>query len=394
MTFSNNEREILRLMAMATPDWDEMRRLGKEAMHWGKMRFDARCHQLEGVAAGRCVDERLDGICPEVVRNECFAELQRIDEYNQTWMKMTQDFITTLESRDIRYLVTGGVTIGSLYGTKWTRPLNHLDVLVHPDDVKVATTAMEELGWEPPDLSFDDLPGVVRYGSAKVNVRMLPRASDVKHGCTPWHEASVEAAVRATLQGGVSAMVPRASDYFASRARSLLLSYAWVPEPLTLNHVAKLYLLQQQNDFSWPDMWQAGYVEFDAVGKHQSKAEAKRTKAELDLTKTPPIIGARYPERFSHARYIAWAIEMVGQVYPLPEVVVSSARKILAEGDPFFLTLAPEDEPAAWFPTPRRLVCTWGRVLTAEDLLFEDPPLASVAGRLAAGWWRRVEVTP
>lgn len=394
MTFSTNEREFLRIAALPSPDWAELGRLGKEAMHWGGLRTLALQHQLDGVVEWRCVDERLDGIVPEIVRQSCAQRIAELDAWNQPWLNMTQDFIAFVESMDIRYLVTGGPAIGALYGTGWTRPLDHLDVLIHPDDVKAATDAMEERGWEPPDPSFDDLPGVVRYGSTKVNVRMLPHAAEVKHGCTPWHEASVEAAVRATLHGGASAMVPRASDHFASRARSILLSYAWCPERLTLGHLSEMHLLQQSNDFSWPDMWQAGYVEFDAVGKHQSKAEAKRTKAELDLTKTPPIIGARYPERFSHARYIAWAIEMVGQVYPLPEVVVSSARKILAEGDPFFLTLAPEDEPAAWFPTPRRLVCTWGRVLTAEDLLFEDPPLASVAGRLAAGWWRRVEVTP
>jgi hypothetical protein len=268
---------------------------------------------------------------------------------------------------------------------------NHLDVLVNPDDVKKATELMVTLDWEPPDTSFSDLPGKVMLSGIRINVRMLPLKSDVDHGCTPWNETSVEVAVKSTLLGDIEAMVPRSSDHFASRARSLLLSFAWVPERLTVNKLAEIWYLQQKEDFDWNEMWETGWSSFDAEDNSLSTATLDRTTAELTSVLNVPtekLVGKE--SGFSHVRYIAWALLQVSRVYDIPVEAVERSMKVLSEGPVLFLTLDPNDEPAEWFPTPRRLVCMFREGVTTEDLLFNQPEPASVQSRLSSGLWREV----
>ena len=390
MIFSTNEREFLRLATMSNPDWGELRRLGVESMSWGRLRHMAMLHQLDGLIAWRCIDPEVDGIVPEIFRQDCMKYLTYLEETNSVWVQSTRLFIDLLTKMDIRYMVTGAPAIYPSYGTTcWPRVFNHLDVLIHPDDVKKATELMVTLDWEPPDTSFSDLPGKVMLSGIRINVRMLPLKSGVDHGCTPWNETSVEAAVKSTLLGDIEAMVPRSSDHFASRARSLLLSFAWVPERLTVNKLAEIWHLQRDKDFDWNGMWDAGWSSFDASDNSSSTAALDRTTAELTSVLNVPtekLVGKE--SGFSHARYIAWAILQVSRVYDIPVESVERSMKVLSEGPVLFLTLDPNDEPAEWFPTPRRLVCMFGKDVTTEDLLFNQIEPASVQSRLSSGLWR------
>ena len=108
MIFSTPEREFLRLSAMAEPDWPAMTRIARTALHYGELRRLALLHQLDGVVAWRLLDERMDGIAPNIVRDDCQRYMDWVDGYNQSYWSAVSSVLTNLDKLGIRYAIQGG----------------------------------------------------------------------------------------------------------------------------------------------------------------------------------------------------------------------------------------------------------------------------------------------
>ncbi|HUW09642.1 MAG TPA: hypothetical protein VM537_07910, partial [Anaerolineae bacterium] len=131
MIFSTNEREFLRLAGLADPDWPELRRMGIEAMDWGLLRRMASGHQLGGVVAWRCADDRLDGICPEIVRENCRGYLSWLDFKGRTYAEQAKAAVAPLVTTGIPYIDVGSAPCYALLGMDhWPRTWTDMDAYI------------------------------------------------------------------------------------------------------------------------------------------------------------------------------------------------------------------------------------------------------------------------
>jgi len=131
MIFSTPEREFLRLCAMVKPDWAAMAQIARTALDYGLLRRLSLLHQLDGVVAWRLLDDKLDGIVPEIVREDCRRYLDYLDGVNAPWWGEVTDFCATLERLGYRFIVNGGPSQYSPLGIKhFPRQWDDLDIVV------------------------------------------------------------------------------------------------------------------------------------------------------------------------------------------------------------------------------------------------------------------------
>lgn len=150
MIFQTPEREVLRLMALAEPDWESIRLMmtavpmwgARASFDWPRLRTYADEHQLGGVVRWRCLSPELDGICPEVVREEARAERARLEHYQAAWVADAQEVVSLLEDQDIPYLFMGAPLSYRRFGMDfWPRQVGKIS----PDFPESARPKVEAL---------------------------------------------------------------------------------------------------------------------------------------------------------------------------------------------------------------------------------------------------------
>jgi len=400
MPFARPEHEVLRLVAMTDPDWERLRSLLSGGLDWDYMRQAALLHQLDGVLAWRCLDERLADACPEAVREDCEGYQQRLAEMNGDWPAEVEAVLSRLQAYGVRYVVFRGPVTYALYGMgdAWPRVLNHIDVVTHPDDYEAAASAAESMGRDPAvrnwSAPWQSVGGI--GASFFCSLFTIPPGYDYVHGECLWDRRFVESRRRCRLIGGVEAWVPEPSRHFAALAYSTLADLSFVPERLTVNNLARLHNLSRQEGFSWETVWQHLRVTFSeslepsfTYGPHR----AERLREHPD-----PVIRGDGPLQLGcdEAVGAAWTISRVAEVYDIEAEALARAQAILAVQEPYF----PAFDPDYYEESPHRdgnpirdqvvyhLVCKWGSLPPLEQFLFAQPEPVTTRGRIDSGLYQ------
>ena len=139
--FSTPEREFLRLCAMAKPDWPAMIAIARTALSYGELRGLAGLHQLDGVVAWRLLDERMDGVAPNIVRQDCQRYLDHLDGQagKLTALGALSERLT---EQGVRYAIMGGPMQYAPLGIEhWPRTWHHFHIYADAD----SELALEEI---------------------------------------------------------------------------------------------------------------------------------------------------------------------------------------------------------------------------------------------------------
>ena len=232
MIFSTNEREALRLMARADPNWPELRRMGIEAMDWGLLRRLAGEHGLSGLVAWRCVDARLDGICPELVRDDCRKELAWLELQRKVWLEAAGEVLTDVGKAGLPYVFMGSPLSYSRFGEEFfPREVTKLDIY-YPDSAReqaVSLRAEQARASRP-----------TRYIDARAEAEQAPGGASwsVRWGSIPDETFRALRRVEASVYG-VSAFVPSPSALLCLWTAKAHVAVA-AEDPATLESIARI----------------------------------------------------------------------------------------------------------------------------------------------------------
>ena len=156
--FTLPEREFLRLALSATPDFSAMTQIARTALSYGELRQLAGLHQLDGVVAWRLLDERMDGVAPNIVREDCQRYLDHLDGANADYWQQVGYVCNQLREADLRFVVVSGpVQYLPLGMPHFPRRWNDIDICLEarPEDFSrvakllgdAAATQVEPLYW-------------------------------------------------------------------------------------------------------------------------------------------------------------------------------------------------------------------------------------------------------
>jgi hypothetical protein len=116
--FNVPEREFLRLALAARPDFSAMTRLARTALHYGKLRQLAGLHQADGLVAWRLLDERMDGVAPNIVRDSCQRHLDYLNGagFRERWADSARRIGDALKERSIPHYYSGSPSYYGAWG--------------------------------------------------------------------------------------------------------------------------------------------------------------------------------------------------------------------------------------------------------------------------------------
>jgi hypothetical protein len=391
MMFSTNEREFLRLAALSDPDWMELRRLSLEAMNWGLLQQIAFQHQLGGIVAWRCIDDRLDGICPELVRQASRDHLAylatRMEPQRDEW----QTFLEMLNKLGIPYFLPGGpFQYAPLRLPKgvWPRAWEHLNVGIpfahggRTQEISKATGAEDvwprpsEILWRGQVEGTDVLTILRLPGGAEIEVFNTLPVDHYPHGEATWDMFSRRVEMTAC---GLRGWMAPAEVLLADYAKGTWASVFYSSTPLPLWGLARLANWSREADVR----------ALAALLQHDLAVRLKADNMLLGLST------GKYQANITSTNAVAytilWILGLARQVYevfpgvPLEDLI---APYPLVTPRP---VLWVRDEALSGISTyNKHLLCDWGTLPPIEEMLFSSlrgTQEETITSRSREGWF-------
>jgi len=384
MIFSTNEREFLRLAGLADPDWPELRRMGIEAMDWGYMRRMASGHQLGGVVAWRCVDERLDGICPEIVRENCRGYLSWLDFKGRQYVEQAKAAVAPLVTAGIPYIDVGSAPCYALLGMDhWPRTWQDMDAYIPTSRWYEAQAALkaEEFSARAPYL-------ITARDTDSFALEVLTRSPEwekIEDAFRGWQKLFAD--VRTYTICGMTSPVPSPELWLWLLAECTYGTICWLGGALPVWALARLANIAGLPDFSW-----------DTLLGRMREWQPHRDEERRILAGIPDRPYHRRGELFeagSITRILLTVLGWAETVYPgtVPATFLKEAQAEFGSGLAAIYVYRANDArygpnirkhseagETAWF--------TWDRPPTMEEWLFDNYGIQGYEARVAAGWWR------
>jgi len=367
--FSTPEREWLRLAAMLNPPWPAMVQIARTALDYGALRRLAPLHQLDGVVAWRLCDERMDGVAPNIVREDCQRYLDHLDGANASWWVQVGQFCDALENRRIEYVVHGGpVQYAPLSIEHFPRSWDAIDIEVRVDsedeiDAIAEATGSRRHRWFPA-WSTLTMPGGLEIG---LGCELDPLTNDVgRSAYTIWDEPPlfVEILGRQMPIPSLPVHVLRMAGYHTwnnvvSEARRLPL---WA--------LARLAAWTQHEAWSWDAFSEL----LKQVNEAHGDLAPRNAWADRDLHR-----------RDSHAWRALWLLGIADRVYGLlGGRSLASLVSPLDVVEPVPITIGERfDQPGKQFSTR---ACQW-HWPGDEAMLFDYQLVEGYNERIQAGIW-------
>jgi len=390
--FRQPEHEFQRIAVLASPDWQALQLLGRLGLDWRRLWH---VPQLDGVMCWRILDPHMDGIVPEAAREECRGHLDALAHQQWEWPDDVRAILSRLEKYKVRHVVFRGAVTYGLYrmSPEWPRRQNHIDVITHPEDYEAAASAAESLGRDPDVRQWKapwETVGVIGT-PFHCCLFTVPPGFEYVHGTCLWDSRLVDSRRRSALVGDVEAWVPDPSRHFAVLAFGVLIGIVYVPEPLTMNNLARLYNLSRQPDFSWDTVWEHLRVSFsETLEPTFTFGPYREVRADTDAT---------WQLGCDEAVGAAWVIAHLADAYEIAPGALAKAQAILARQQPYF----PVFDPDAYATSPhargnplrhepmRDMICRWASLPMTEELLFCGVDPVNTRGRIAAGMYDAIK---
>jgi hypothetical protein len=237
--FKTREREFLRLAADVSVSHEELAEAAAAGPDWAQVFELALKHQLDGVLAWRLRDERLDGIVPTRVREECQGQAQHLEGIpRQRYLADLSLVVEAMSALPAGWIVHGGPVPYLCHGGDfWPRDCDNIDLVVCEENHGAAASALADLGAAPAISDQDDLRAELPHGS-HLHVHGAKGARWDRAECDPFFlEENSHAEI-----GGLSVPVATGGRAAALVALGAYRSLSWGgPLPLSkLAHVANL----------------------------------------------------------------------------------------------------------------------------------------------------------
>jgi len=377
--FQRDEQEFLRICAMAAPDWAALRGMATGQFNWDYLRTTALAHQLGGVVPWRLLDERMDGVAPNIVRDDCQQYLDYLDGAGAIWRAKAQVALAPLVAAGIPYVDVGSRPCYALLGMDhWPREWDDIDVYIPSARWYDAQAA---LGPATPGVGSYFIFERENPDDLKMEILSRPPEFDrFPEGLSGWHRL-FENARTYTLCGGASP-VPEPELWLWVLARRTYDSISCMGAPLPLWALARLANVTALPGFSWEKLlahmqdWHTRHIALRKVLEAMAKDEIPyHCQGDLFEASAP----ARMP-----LTVLAWTEE----AYPgtVPESFFEQARaEFGSEWASIWGCRGPDTGPR------ERIFCLWDQPPTLEEWLFDAYGIQDAEARIAAGWWRLVD---
>ena len=367
MIFSTPEREFLRLSAMSSPDWPAMITIARTALHYGELRRLALLHQLDGVVAWRLLDDRMDGVAPNIVRDDCQRQLDNLAWANGKWWAEAVDFCERLDAAGISYTMRGGPAQYACLGIPaWPRSWSDIDLFVPITSEAAVQKIAADMGGT-----------YTRWFAAWWSVS-LP--SELRFDCEvcPNEEVSWDmfAGARDVSVLGATQHIPSAEAWVAHWAWNTWKTVSRHATPLPLWALARIKgVIDNASGWSWENFGALLRANIATIVAHADMPASWRAE---DVH-----------ERNVPAYYILQLLSIVDRVYGLfpPDITIGTliaphelrTPPIITEGE-----YRVHDQP---YEMQFRLL-EWGTWPGDEAFLFDYYERTGTQARLAAGLWR------
>ena len=374
MIFSTPEREFLRLSAMSSPDWPAMITIARTALHYGELRRLALLHQLDGVVAWRLLDERMDGIAPNIVRDDCQRYMDWVDGFNRAYWSDVGAFVAAANKLGIRYAMRGGpaqyAPLGIIHWPRsWTGIDVDMDITKESDiaalvqDLKATSKSYEPRNWD-----------LVLPSGMRLDITAYPLDESLLFEgitWTPWDMPLVPITVL-----GLNSYVPDPAIYVPQLAVGTWVAVAKLSAPLSLWAISRLA--------AWMD-----HPAFDMTA--------------LDKLLSTNIAAKRGMLRGSRpcpADSILWLLAIAHRVYgtPLPEVTGVEPDVYTMQADGYagdgltgyelVIDQAVLSRMTSYYYLVRHFRWNWPG---DEQMIFDHRLDQPIEGRIASGVWQEVD---
>jgi hypothetical protein len=359
MTFATNEREFLRIAAMAKPDWGELARLCRTAMDYGLLRRTALLHQLDGVVAWRLLDARLDGIVPNIVRDDCQQYLDWCNGWGSRYWDAISPIIEQLDDADITYVFHGGPAIYAVLGIpNWPRCWLDIDLCIRSSADKETTDFLADLG------------------------------IDAIHKGPQWHRVGLLEGYHCDIYGclrvGTTENYFVDWDIYAGRQKTDFLGHSWwVSTPLSQ---LLLEAISAHGEVHWKafrlPLWSLAFIA-NVLHEQECCWEGLAKLINDDLVASSSIALAWED---TGANWVLWVLDVMARVYDtkLPDAIT----KLMAEQTARLNIWRPGDESkgfSAHSPDTRRVKWRWPG---DESFLFDHQLSEGAEARIKTGLWQ------
>ena len=372
MTFSTPEREWLRQAARVEPDWPAMTRIARTALDYGQLRHMALLHQLDGVVAWRLLDERMDGVVPNIVRDDCRQYLDWLNGVpRQHFADCLRPALAALDGAGITWVSTSGpiqyAPLG-MFATAWPREWNDFDVLVPSAQYLEACRVLESVdGYHFAGKHGGDCEPIYRAdGGFEITLMGVPDdAHDPNAETRPFYDSPGLYADRLPIAvDDLTFWAPRPEWAVAVMAFRTFVGYGNQAQPLPLWGLARL----------------RNWREFAAEWVEDELATAIRNAAQVhyDLTPTYPSL--------NWGRHILWTLEMASRVYgvPFPDGFDDLLKS------PLYI---PSAGGRVLVGDRRELLSAYEVAADDDEALLFDASRQNLDQRMSGGHWREAEAS-
>jgi len=369
MRFSIPEHELLRLLALASPDWETVVSLASTRAMWGgPLTLDwptafrlGDAHQLGGVIRWRSLAPELDGLCLERVREDARAELARLEERRAAWISDLHTMLDPIEEAGIPYLYMGSPVGDARHGdTYWPRDFPKVG-MDFPDRARGKVEAVRAR-LRRPSMSAHPRGGcdVSPSGLHRWQWDFLPNET--------W-DAQATGARRVTLYG--VEITTACDEVLVCRWVAKAHTPAVGQNPFTLESFARIADYARTVDLSACVAHLKEYAHMESWYRHP----------------VPQELQEAWPAGMASAE-ARWGWHMTERVYPgtFPPAFLAEADALAANCWPPVYQDADRNGPK-W---PKVPLWTWRDLPDPEALLFDHYGETSIEQRVAAGFLREV----
>ena len=394
--FKRAEHEFLRIAAMANPDWGALAALTHEPAFaagpggeagWQYVMNRANEHQLGGVVRWRFLDEHLDGVCPDWVREEARGHLTELDAGADAWKIPASRIIDRLNQSGIPWLLSGSLPCYALYRglEDWPRQMDDIDIYIPSSLYREAQGALSEFGisaYSPlspylaspeihPDLPSPFFLEVLTYPSA------YDYSRDAIRG-----DAAMFRDIRTISVGGVDLPVPAPPAWVAMLAyRTYGAALEWEGNPLPLAALARIHNIAVCNPpFDWEGLVTL-LQHFRAKTERRIEATASAFRG-APASEEPTLL-----RRSCLSLIVLYVLQLADQAYQfVPAEFWARVETVFGKwSPPLILGLVGADHGpsrgyATWFE--------WVGPADVETICFQHYGTTGAAARVAAGLWK------
>ena len=368
MTFSTPEREALRLCAMVEPDWSALTQIARTALDYGRLRRLALLHQLDGVVAWRLLDDKLDGVVPNIVREDCQRYLDHLNGYGVAWRADWELLRSALEAAGIEYVQWGGIIPYAEYPLpSWPRMISDIDLAAPGDKLAAVREVFGSFGLEKRVAYDGDTDAeVILPGGTPANCRCAPNNSEWACRNAAW----VFDGAQDLVYLGAQIRTPSAAALLLQQALDTWSSVHNDAGPLPLHALA--YIANLAARLTTTDM---------ALIERAAKAEGERISKQAPLIGDDDAIWRAFD--VGAVGRAAWVINRASEAYELPEVLLEAVGRH-----------KPQEEPAFPVWDSRTFAAyTWHRWADwpgAESFMFDHRGTCDPTFYVNQGLWQRV----